>query len=213
VSNALYAVLADLKAGVRLPSEPIALREFPSPSSEPRVGVARVGEIVAANIAFATAHLVSGAWRHGTRYYRSPDAFLCAYSELADEFEELMAGIGAIEALRDAIALRRREANAGDPIDIAMRAIAAANAGLDPTPEQLQLVESQRTGGSWPGFGALYSFGSAKAPPVYFGSPVVTAAFSARALSPRPAPLHAAEPGWARTLLDTCVAQARRARR
>ena len=68
-----------------------------------------------------------------------------------------------------------------------MRGIAAANAGLDPSPEQKHLIATQLPGGGWPGFGALYSAGTLNAPRMYFGSAGVTAAFAARALSPVPA--------------------------
>jgi hypothetical protein len=183
VANALWPVLAELAAGLRRPEEPIALREFAEGRVEPRVGVARTHEIVAANVEYVIDHLRSGAWRNGTRYYGSPDAFLCAFSELTYEFLD---DSDVVELLRRAIVVRRRDAKDCDPIEIAMRGIAAANAGLDPSSEQKQLLDAQLPGGGWPGFGALYSAGTLNAPRMYFGSAGVTAAFAARALSPVP---------------------------
>jgi hypothetical protein len=184
VANALWPVLAELAAGLRRPDEPIVLREFAEGRVEPRVGVARTHEIVAANVEYVIDHLRSGAWRNGTRYYVSPDSFLCAFSELTREF---LTDADLVEMLGGAIEERRCDAADSDPIDIAMRGIAAANAGLDPAPEQEQLIETQLPGGGWPGFGALYSAGTLNAPRMYFGSAGVTAAFAVRALSPVPA--------------------------
>jgi hypothetical protein len=183
VANALWPVLAELTAGLRQQDEPIALREFAEGGAEPRLGVALTHEIVAANVEYVIDHLRSGAWRQGTRYYVSPDSFLCAFSELTREF---LGDADVVELLGRAIEERRRDAKESDPIDVAMRGIAAANAGLDPSAEQKQLIDTQLPGGGWPGFGALYSAGTLNAPRMYFGSAGVTAAFAARALSPVP---------------------------
>ena len=75
---------------------------------------------------------------------------------------------------------------AGAAILVLGLGIAATNTALDPTSEISGLVALQLPTGAWPGFGCLYALGSGKTPPIYFGSPALTAAFAVRALSPAP---------------------------
>jgi hypothetical protein len=194
--NALHVVLADVKAGRRNLDGPVRLREFVQGSDEPHTGTATVREIVAANLAYAVEHLRSGAWRHGTRYYRSPDAFLFFAAEVVREFPELCAAAGMVAATRDAVVQRRRSVRNSIPLELALRANAARDVGLDATAERRALCELQLPSGAWPGFGALYTLGSSRAPAVFFASEAVTAAFAVRALSPAQPTTPAADPGW-----------------
>jgi hypothetical protein len=185
VCNGLYPVLAELRSAARSPDEIIGLCEYHAGRVEPRVGAASVHDIVRSNIEYLHRYLRSGDWELGTRYYCSPDTFLWAFSELVREFSDLFERTGCVADLRTAIVRRRGQA-ASSPIDLAMRAIAATNTALDPTSEISGLVALQLSTGAWPGFGCLYALGSGKTPPIYFGSPALTAAFAVRALSPAP---------------------------
>jgi hypothetical protein len=184
VANALYPVLFEIAHGLRGPDDIIALKEYTEGSETPRRSQATVAQIVAANIGYATGFLASGDWRDGCRYYRSPDAFLLFYSELVHEFPALLERFGAAGFLRDAIEYRRH-ASASRPLELAMRAIAARNVGIDPQPELEPLIAAQARDGSWPGFDPLYTLGTASQRlSVHFGSPLITAAFCIRALGP-----------------------------
>ncbi len=202
VANALFPVLFELASGARSPDEVIQLKEFCDGSASPRTGEASVGEIVVANLRYLRRHLLSGAWRRGCRYYGAPEAFLCFYSELIQQFGPMTAILGATSRLSAAIRERREATGEGieDPhgsLNTALRAIAARNVGLDATPELRALIERQNEEGGWDDFGALYSFGSSSAPRVYFGSKVLTAAFAMRAFA------EPVERAWRRTRGDS----------
>jgi hypothetical protein len=211
VSNALYPVLVELKRGLRAPDEIIALREFVEGSAEPRTGEASVAEIVSANVCYATGYLVSGEWREGCRYYPSPDAFLCFFSENLREFPELFEAFGATQAMKTAIHERRvaaRSEPATDPtasLNTAFRAIAALNLGIDASPELEQLVARQDPSGAWTDPDCMYSFGSNTSIPVHFRSNLLTTAFAIRALTLDGRPWTtqaAASPTWANPIIE-----------
>jgi hypothetical protein len=190
-SNALFPVLVELYGGARSLDETVRLKEFAAGATEPRTAQASVGEIVARNLAYVSEHLLSSEWRHGCRYYGSPDAFLCACSELWHRFETLGELLGMRSALAEAIAERRRStgegmADPGSALNLALRAIAAGNLGIDRTLELDQLVQSQDEDGGWSGFSPLYCFGSQRGPRIYFGSAIQTTAFAVRALGDGP---------------------------
>ena len=196
VANALFAVLSELKAGLRDLDDRVELLEFAQGSAAPRTGTATVREIVSANLRYSIEYLAGDAWRTGTRYYKSADAFLFFASELVREFEALGEATGLTALLTEAVTERRRSEHSTVPLDLALRANAVRNLGLDATAEQAALVRLQTPSGAWPGFGALYALGSAKVPAVYFGSEAVTVAFAARALARRHRPEPAADPKW-----------------
>lgn len=190
VANALFPLLLELAAGLRDPDEVIALREL-GEGGLMREGSSTVAEIVAANVCYVAGHLLSGEWLHGCRYYPSPDAFLCFYSELVREFPEVTGPFGVPELLADAIETRRATpacdgaANPERTLNTALRAIAAANVGVSAEPELVRLLASQADDGHWRGYDCLFTLGSVgEGLPVHFGSPLVTAAFCVRALSP-----------------------------
>jgi hypothetical protein len=211
VANALFPLLLELAAGLRDPAEPVRLRELGA-DGVMREGCGSVAEIIAANVCYCAGHLLTGEWARGCRYYPSPDAFLCFYSELAREFPELTAPFGARELLVDAIETRRATpacegaANPERTLNTALRAIAAANVGLSAEPELVRLLASQADDGHWRGYDCLFTLGSVgEGLPVHFGSPLVTAAFCVRALSPalgrRLRSRLRVEDGWARPIL------------
>jgi hypothetical protein len=190
-ANALLPVLVELCSGERSLDEVVFLKEYPAGAAAPRTAQASVAEIVAANLGYVIGFLLSGDWRNGCRYYGSPDAFLCACSELVYHFEDLRETFGLDVALADAIEERRQASGEGiaDPdnaLNLALRAIAAGNLGLDRTPELDPLVSLQDPDGGWSRFAALYSFGSTRGPRIYFGSPLQTTAFAVRALADMP---------------------------
>jgi hypothetical protein len=212
VANALFPVLFELKCGLRDAGEEIRLKEFVVGSDAPRTGVARVADIVSANVRYASGYLFSGDWRRGCRYYPSPDAFLCFYAENVREFPELFAAFQAARAVREAIEERRRAERsepATDPeasLNTAFRAIAATSVGMDPSPELDRLVERQTDSGAWTDPDCFYSFGSSTAIPIHFRSNVLTTGFAARALAMDGEPW--AEPAradWANPIIERVV--------
>jgi hypothetical protein len=207
VANALFPVLFELSHGARSDSEIIPLREFAEGASVPRVGSASVAEIVVANLRYLRRHLVSGAYKHGCRYYGSPDAFLCFYSELVAQFGPMTCILGSPERLVEAIEERRNASGAGiqDPhssLNCALRAIAAHNAGIDRTLELRALLDRQTDEGYFSDFGPLYSLGTSATANIYFGSREVTLAFALRAFAPPGVvgPNLRRDPGWTRLL-------------
>lgn len=188
-SHALFPVLTELSCGLRSLDEIIPLKEYPYAATAPRTGEASVCKIVAANLSYVLGHLATGDWRAGCRYYRSPDAFLCACSQLAGEFVELSEILGLDVALQEAVSERRRSTDTGiaDPhgaLNLALRAIAAGNLRMDRTPELEELVATQDADGGWSRYAPLFCFGSNAAPRLYFGSAMQTTAFAVRALAP-----------------------------
>jgi hypothetical protein len=188
VANALYAVLYELRLGLRDPSERIALREHVEGLREPRAGEATVGAIVAANIDYASRWLNSGAFRLGCRYYPSPDTFLCFYSESVRAFPEAFRRHEAVWKIQAAIRARRDAltlcpADPKTPLNAALRAIAAKNVGLDASPEISILLAHQEASGAIRSPDSLYSLGSDPGMPVGFHSDILTTAFALRALS------------------------------
>ncbi|NUO52138.1 MAG: hypothetical protein HOV80_25070 [Polyangiaceae bacterium] len=208
-ANALFAPLLELKLGLRSPDEVIELKEYVEGEDTPRTASATVAEILTANVLYAIGYLLSGDWRRGCRYYASPDAFLCFLSESIREFPELFDEFGASEAIRAAIE-ERRHTEGGDvaenpmtSLNVAWRAIAAANVGLDATPELDRLVARQHEDGSWHDPDSLYTFGSNTSITMHFRSTVVTAGFAIRALSqPAERLTQISSSAWARPLID-----------
>lgn len=186
VANALYAVLFELRSGLRSADETIHLVEYVEGVDTPRRGEATVAEIVAANIGYLTAYLLSGDYWRGCRYYASPDAFLCFFSESLHEFPEMFAGAEARAGLRDAIAARRRVQSSEPAFDsktslnAAFRVIAAENVAMDATVDRQLLVSAQSEDGAWRDLDAFYSLGTARE--VHFRSTLLTTAFALRAL-------------------------------
>jgi len=208
VANALFPVLFELASGGRSPSEVIPLREFFDGSATPRTGQASVAEIVVANLRFLRRHLTSGAYRRGCRYYGSPDAFLCFYSELIAQFGPMTSILGSPERLVEAILERRGAQGEGieDPtssLNSALRAIAAANLGIDRSAELRTLIDRQTEDGCFPDFGPLYSLGTSSTASVYFGSQALSVAFALRAFLPGPPTVGRtlrSDPAWTRLL-------------
>lgn len=204
-ANALFPILWELRARGRDPEQAIALLEYAEGNPEARASVASVAEIVGANLDYLEQFLTSGEWRSGCRYYPSPDAFLSAYSESVLEFPELFTA-ATVRALQQAI-VERRSAPTDDPgtdartsLNTALRAIAAANVGVDPGPDQEALVALQSPSGSFDDPGYLYAFGRASSVPVHFRSRAVTTALAARALRDDPRRELARDPAWAKGL-------------
>lgn len=204
-TNALYPLLVELKLGLRDPFELVLLKEYAHGEVEPRTSFATVKEIVAENIRYVAGYLLSGDWRSGCRYYASPDAFLCFFSECLSEFPELFAAFDAINVMRLALLERRgvvdedAALDPGSSLNCAFRAIAADNVGLDNSFEVDRLLASQAADGSWNGRDALYTFGAAT--PVYFRSVAVTTGFAIRALAPTPRPSPSSV-DWTAPILD-----------
>jgi hypothetical protein len=205
VANALYPVLLELSLGLRAPDELVALKEYVEGEAEPRTGSASVAEIVAANVAYALRHLASFAFLQGCRYYASPDAFLCFFSESVRAYPALFEPLRTRRWLAHALAARRRVQSAEVPFDphtslnTAFRAVAADNAGLPGDDERARLLAQQGADGAWSDFDSLYTFGTSAQ--VHFRSRLVTTAFALRALAPAPL-VTPGDAGWARPILE-----------
>jgi hypothetical protein len=190
VVNALYPVLLELKLGRRALEDRVALCEYVQGQSEPRRGEASVAQLLSANVRYVAWHLLSGDYRDGCRYYASPDTFLCFFSELIRDFPELFEPLGVSKRLGRAIEERRAvqsndvALNPLTSLNAALRAVAAANVGVDRTFELDLLLRCQGEDGAWNELDSLYTFGTARQ--IHFRSPLLTTAFALRALLPRP---------------------------
>ncbi len=205
VANALYPVLCELECGRRRPDERIALREFVETSEAPIVAEATVASIVRASLAYVADFVHAGQWREGCRYYALPDAPLCFIAELAARHPVIDDAHGLRPALRAAVIERRTHARGPfgpeRPLSAALRAITAANVGLDPQPELEQLLATQDASGAWLGFDCLYTLGTTSSRlPVHFGSAALTTALAVRALGRRPPT--ASDARWWRALVE-----------
>jgi hypothetical protein len=87
-------------------------------------------------------------------------------------------------------------------LNAALRAVAAANVGVDRTFELDLLLRSQGDDGVWNELDSLYTFGTARQ--IHFRSPLLTTGFALRAFLPRPQePLApAAREGWAEPIVN-----------
>jgi hypothetical protein len=208
VVNALYPVLLELKLGRRSLDERVALCEYFEGEAEPRRGEATVAELLVANVRYVAWHLLSGDYAEGCRYYASPDTFLCFFSELIRDFPELFEPLGVSRRLGRAIEARREVAsddvalNPLTSLNAALRAVAAANVGVDRSFELNLLLRCQNDDGAWNELDSLYTFGTARQ--IHFRSPLLTTGFALRAFLPRPKePLApAACQGWAEPIVN-----------
>lgn len=151
-----------------------------------REGLADRDGVIAATTRYIEAHLVSGAYAGGTRYYPSPDAFLYFAAELCDRFadcrERLAGALAAAIQRRDG--LPERPGHPGDPrsaLNTALRLLAARRLGrVHARPSQVaRLVRGQTTSGAWRA-GSFFSLGKL---PVFFGSAELTTMFALAALA------------------------------
>lgn len=199
VLNALHPVLLELRSGLRSPSETIRLREFVEGRPQPRTATANIADIVAANLAYATGHLLSGAWREGTRYYASPEAFLFGFADLLAHFPE----IGDVFPLRDPLLEALDDRNNADrnSLDLAFAALTRRRLGDDPTAELTRLVARQADDGAWRDFSPLFQLGTST-PRLYFGSVAQTTAFAVLALTQVEIHPPSSRDGWLDDVLD-----------
>jgi hypothetical protein len=141
--------------------------------------------VIGQTMDFAAAHLLSGRYRQGTRYYPSPDTFLYFASCLCRRFPEVNRRLR--EPLTGALIERSRAARQpGGPADpqsalnLAQRTLTAANLDVDlgTIRQQLALTQEQAEDGSWPA-APLFSMGKRK---IFFGSKPLTTVFALAAL-------------------------------
>jgi hypothetical protein len=213
VVNALYPVLLELKLGLRSLAERVELCEYVEGQAEPRRVQASVEELLTANVRYAAWHLLGGDYAEGCRYYASPDIFLCFFSELIRDFPELFEPLGVSKRLGQAIEKRRHvesddmALNPLTSLNGALRAVAAANVGVDRSFELDLLLRMQGDDGAWNELDSLYTFGTARQ--IHFRSPLLTTGFALRAFLPRPqeplAPPHRED--WAEPLVRALVAR------
>jgi hypothetical protein len=186
VANALHAVLlAAREANLRLDG-PIVADELDAGGRRLVKELDR-SAIIERNIEYLVRCLDRDVLATGTRYYPSPDAFLCFASMLVRDFPDQTARLRAplLEALRVRWHLPFTRAvdptNPSMAINRAMRIIAAQNLGVRKGAvqrEKASLVQMQRPAGAWPAE-ALFKLGSMR---YYFGSEAMTTMFAVRAL-------------------------------
>jgi hypothetical protein len=182
VLNALHCVLEELRHQLRSPEEIVQLKEYMEKRQEPRTGAATVAELVAANLAYVTQHLATGAWQAGTRYYPSPDVFLFCFADLLAKFPELSIALPGLELrLRQALQERTDTAVRGS-LEVALTAIAGQMLGVSASRDLEILLATQRESGCWDDFCPLFRLGS-RSPQIFFGSVAQNTAFAVRALS------------------------------
>jgi hypothetical protein len=186
VANALHAVLlAARHAKLRLDG-PVSVKEVRDDGTCIAKELDR-GYIIERNVQYLMRCLDRHVLATGTRYYPSPDAFLCFASMLVTAFpEQTMCLRGP---LLEALSVRWHQppTRAADPanpctaLNVAMRVIAAQNLGAREVAiqrEMASLVRMQRESGAWPA-AALFKLGSLR---YYFGSEAMTTMFALRAL-------------------------------
>lgn len=186
VANALHAVLlAARHAKLRLKGT-VQVEELRDDGTRVVKELDR-GVIVARNVQYLMRCLDRGVLATGTRYYPSPDAFLCFASMLVTAFPDQTTCLRG--PLLEALSMRwhqppARIAHPADPctaINLAMRISAAQNLGVRENAiqrETAHLVHMQRSNGAWPA-AALFKLGSLR---YYFGSDAMTTMFALRAL-------------------------------
>lgn len=188
--NGLVPVLTEISWGLRSLDEVIPLKEYSAPDAAPRVGEATVAEIVATSLAYVVGYFLTGEYRFGCRYYESPDAFLAFFSDLLVHFPAIDDLFDIRDALCTAIDERRDAAFSSEindpssPLNLALRAIAASNVGIDPDPERVLLLAAQDANGGFSRYSPLYALGTKHGTNLYFGSNEQTTAFALRALCP-----------------------------
>jgi hypothetical protein len=186
VANALHAVLlAARDAKLRMDGS-VSVEELRDDGT-PIVKELDRGFIIERNVQYLMYCLDRHVLTTGTRYYPSPDAFLCFASMLVTGFPDQTMCLRA--PLLEALSMRwhRPPTRAADPanpctaINLAMRVIAAQNLGVREDAiqrETVNLVGMQRANGAWPA-AALFKLGSLR---YYFGSEAMTTMFALRAL-------------------------------
>jgi hypothetical protein len=186
VANALHAVLLAARHA-KLPLEgPVQIEELRADGTRLVKELDR-GFIIERNVQYLMRCLDRHVLTSGTRYYPSPDAFLCFASMLVACFPDQTMCLRA--PLLEALSVRWHQipTRAADPanpctaINLAMRVIAAQNLGVREDAIQREiahLMHMQREGGAWPA-AALFKLGSLR---FYFGSEAMTTMFALRAL-------------------------------
>ncbi len=142
--------------------------------------------VIEATTRFIEAHLVSGGYASGTRYYPSADAFLYFAAELCDRFVDCRERLGSAlaAAIHHRDGLPACPGHPGDPhaaLNTALRLIAARRLGLvhERRSQVAQLMRAQTASGAWRA-GTFFSLGKL---PVYFGSTELTTVFALAALA------------------------------
>jgi hypothetical protein len=186
VANALHAVLLAARHA-KLPLHgPVQIEELRADGTRIVKELDR-GFIIERNVQYLMRCLDRHVLTTGTRYYPSPDAFLCFASMLVTCFPDQTTCLRA--PLLEALSMRWHQmpTRAADPanpctaINLAMRLVAAQNLGVREDAilrEITHLVHMQREGGAWPA-AALFKLGSLR---YYFGSDAMTTMFALRAL-------------------------------
>lgn len=130
-------------------------------------------------------HLFSGAYRNGTRYYPSPDTFLCYVAQLCARFRDCREQLGP--ALQMALQGRNLAAprpghpdHPGTALNLAQRILASNLLGVElgQASQKQLLLRQQEASGAWVAC-PLFSLGKRA---VYFGSAELTTVFAIAAL-------------------------------
>ncbi len=150
-----------------------------------REGLADPAGVIHHTLKYVERHLSSGEYRNGTRYYPSPDVFLCYVGQLCSLFGDCREQLGPalLAALRDRNRCAPRPGRPDDPdtaLNLAQRILTAnlLGAELGQAGQKERLIELQEPSGAW-GPSPLFSMGKRA---VYFGSAALTTVFALAAL-------------------------------
>ena len=150
-----------------------------------REGLADPAGVIHYTLKYVERHLVSGEYRNGTRYYPSPDVFLCYVAQLCARFADCREQLGSalLAALRDRNRYPPRPGRPDDPgtaLNLAQRILTANLLGVElgQAGQKEQLIQLQGSAGVW-GPCPLFSLGKRA---VYFGSAALTTVFALAAL-------------------------------
>lgn len=150
-----------------------------------REGLTDPAGVIHQTMKYVERHLVSGEYRNGTRYYPSPDVFLCYVGQLCAHFDDCRARLGPalLAALRDRNRSASQPGRPDDPdtaLNLAQRILAANLLGVElgQAGQKARLIHMQEPSGAW-GPSPLFSLGKRA---VYFGSAALTTVFVLAAL-------------------------------
>ncbi len=131
------------------------------------------GRTIENTLAYVLEFLASGAWRGGTRYYPSPDAFLYFLAKLVGRFPARASCFAP--GLRSAL-VSRVGCNS-HCIEQAMRVTACGQLGLANRIDQLRVARAQQSDGAWPSNGLFLAAKTKR----WFGSRELTTALALEA--------------------------------
>ena len=134
------------------------------------------GEDLSSSLDWCVKVLKNRAYKDGTLYYVTPEAYLFFFSRLVAHSDSVRKRYGPLLALR----LRERIGRDGDACALAMRILACREVGEECEEDQQRLCELQEVDGGWP-MSAIYRYPTLN---VTIGNRGLTTAWALNALRP-----------------------------